>query len=206
MIPRHRQAPVVTALVAGLFALTACGATHAGDTAGTPSAPPVLTSPAPDPSAAAAAARAAHDEAFPEVAARCAGSGPATAGSSGGPAPLPTDPEAAKHAENNAFKQKRPLTGEARCRGDAHAQRIKKALTGPGVTVPATEAELVAALTRLGYEPVNGSVYRTGGALGFSYLVPGTGPCVTGWFGSPAKVEAHGVYMEGGCTEPRGGH
>ncbi|EFL13847.1 hypothetical protein [Streptomyces sp. C] len=41
---------------------------------------------------------------------------------------------------------------------------------------------------------------------GFALMLPGTGPCVSGRAADPARVEAHGVYLEGGCKEPAGGH
>ncbi|WP_412075262.1 hypothetical protein ACLF6K_04620 [Streptomyces xanthophaeus] len=210
---------LLAAAAVGLLALTACGSTRAADGGGTPSAASATGSPSQsgsafpsasasaDRAADAAAAKAAHDKAFPDIAARCAAEGAAaTTAASGAPDALPTDPEAAKHAENNAFKTQAKLTPEARCRGEAHALRIQKALAGPGAATPATEEGLTSALTAMGYEIAAGDVYRSGGALGFAYAIKGVGPCVTGWLGSPAKVEAHGVYMEGGCKEPRGGH
>ncbi|MFF0739171.1 hypothetical protein ACFYVL_02115 [Streptomyces sp. NPDC004111] len=205
MIRTSHRPLAMAALALGLLTLTACGTEKAGAGPGqssptTPASPTAL-------STSAAAARAAHDKAFPDVAARCKAT-KATAGTTGPekPEPLPTDPEAAKFAENHAFKQQARLTPEARCRGEAHAQRIQKALTGPGTTPPANEAALTAALTKLGYGPDNGTVQRVGNALGFSYSVPGIGPCVTGYLGTPTSIEAHGPYVEGGCTEPRGGH
>ncbi|MFD3696092.1 hypothetical protein ACFWUZ_08005 [Streptomyces sp. NPDC058646] len=201
-------------LAVGLLALTACGSTRAADGGGAPSAVSATGIPSgsasasrsPDVAADAAVAKAAHDKAFPDIAARCAAEGTATAAASGPPDALPTDPEAAKHAENNAFKKQAGLKPEARCRGEAHARRIKNALAGPGAVMPVTEEGLTSALTALGYEIAGGDVYRSGGALGFAYAIKGVGPCVTGWLGSPVKVEAHGAYMEGGCREPRGGH
>ncbi|MGW6942581.1 hypothetical protein ACWGF3_26775 [Streptomyces xanthophaeus] len=211
-----RRTPLAAALAAGLLALTACGTKPAADegntaassaASGSPSASP---SPTPDFAADAAAAKARHDKAFPDIAARCAAEG-AAATAAAPPAPatpdaLPTDPEAAKYAENHAFKKQGKLTPEAKCRGEAHAQRIKQALTGPGVVTPATEESLASALKAMGYELASGEVHRTGGALGFTFFVQGAGPCVTGQLGSPAEVTAHAVYVEGGCTEPRGGH
>ncbi len=215
-----RRTPLAAALAAGLLALTACGTKPAADegntaasaaASGSPSASP---SPTPDFAADAAAAKARHDKAFPDIAARCAAEGaaataaapPATPAAPATPDALPTDPEAAKYAENHAFKKQGKLTPEAKCRGEAHAQRIKQALTGPGVVTPATEESLASALKAMGYELASGEVHRTGGALGFTFFVQGAGPCVTGQLGSPAEVTAHAVYVEGGCTEPRGGH
>ncbi|MFJ2740789.1 hypothetical protein ACIO3O_14070 [Streptomyces sp. NPDC087440] len=209
MIRTSTRPAAVAVLAVGLLALTACGTLRADAGAG-PTPPGVdssLTSASPTAPDLVASARAAHDKAFPDVAARCKGviGGSPTAGP-GTPDPLPTDPEAAKYAENHAFKQQKRLTPEARCRGEAHAQRIRKALTGPGAPAPANEADLTSALARLGYPADSGSVYRAGDTLGFSYFVPETGPCVTGRLGTPATVTAHGAYLEGGCTEPRGGH
>ncbi|WP_272262467.1 hypothetical protein [Streptomyces xanthophaeus] len=219
-----RRTPLAAALAVGLLALTACGTKPAageGNTAassavsGSPSASP---SPTRDFAADAAAAKARHDKAFPDIAARCAAEGAAATAAAPSAAPsatpaapatpdaLPTDPEAAKYAENHAFKKQGRLTPEAKCRGEAHAQRIKQALTGPGVVTPATEESLASALKAMGYELASGEVHRTGGALGFTFFVQGAGPCVTGRLGSPAEVTAHAVYVEGGCTEPRGGH
>ncbi len=62
------------------------------------------------------------------------------------------------------------------------------------------------ALERLGYGSAQVEVYESGAGPGFSFSVPGTGPCITGHLASPPEVEAHGHYMEGGCREPKGGH
>lgn len=61
-------------------------------------------------------------------------------------------------------------------------------------------------LERLGYPRDAVQVRREGGAAGFSLFVPGAGPCISGRLASPPKVEVHGPYVEGGCTEPKGGH
>ncbi|MFD3514703.1 hypothetical protein [Streptomyces sp. NPDC058657] len=212
--PRLLAAAGAAALT--LLTLTACGGTtHAGPGTGPasagagtgPASSAAATSSPSTPAPEATAAKAAHDRAFPDVAARCDGAG-GTARATGSAKPVPrvTDPEAAKYAENHAFKQQARLSPEALCRGEAHAQRIRKALVGPGAKTPANEAALTAVLVRLGYEADSGTVHRTGGSLGFSSFVPVLGPCVTGRLGSPATFEAHGVYLEGGCTEPRGGH
>ncbi|WP_433544247.1 hypothetical protein ACQPZG_03420 (plasmid) [Streptomyces sp. CA-294286] len=204
--PSHQHSAVAV-LTLGLLTLTACGTMPTG--AGTDPPPPTaLASPtAPGRTASERAAKTAHDRKFPDVAARCkSGDGAAPTAAPDRPEPVPSDSEAAKYAENHAFKQQTRLTPEARCRGEAHARRIEKALTGPDAAAFVQEAELVTALTRLGYESDDGSVHRTGHTLGFSYLVPGIGPCVTGQLGPRATFEAHGAYLEGGCTEPRGGH
>jgi hypothetical protein len=191
------------ALVVCLPVLAGCGVTSAGAGAapGSASATAAVAIPA-DPVAA-------HDKDFPKIAAGC----PVPERTPAAPAPaapsaLPTDPEAAKYVENHAYRQTTGLTPATRCRGDAHALRIREALTGPGATAPDTEAELAAVLKRLGYRVAGHDVhvYRTGGALAFTLFIPGAGPCVVGSPADPAGIKAHGAYMEGGCIAPSGGH
>lgn len=216
-------------LVAALPALTACGTTKAGSAGNT--TPTAAGSPDP-----VASGSARHDRLFPDVAARCAQKaaeasadpqdGGANGGANGGTndgtndgandgasggessRELPMDPEARKYAENHAYKTQDTLSAENRCRADAHGARIKAALTGVGKAAPRGEAELAASLKELGYSVTGNEVYRSGGALGFALFIPEAGPCVTGrWTaGGGLTVEGHGVYMEGGCLEPKGGH
>ncbi|MER5928813.1 hypothetical protein [Streptomyces sp. NPDC002054] len=213
----RRPAPLTAAaavLTAGLLALTACGTTRTtagSDGAGGGSAP-ASAAPSAKPDyvvaaeASAAAAQQRHDRQFPDIVARCkdavAAASPSASGATGGP----VDPEAAKYAENHAYKTKGELSPEAECTGRAHAARITKSLAGAGKTTPATEADLRKALEKLGYPTASGEVFRSGGALGFAFFVDGSGACVTGRLDTPPRVEAHGPYMEGGCQEPRGGH
>ncbi|MEU9416511.1 hypothetical protein [Streptomyces sp. NPDC048272] len=224
MTSRTTLAAVVL-LAAALPALTACGTTKAGTAGSTP--PTAAGSSAPVPSGSAR-----HDRLFPDVAARCAakaagapadpqdggvngganGAGSATgsgAGSGGESSrELPTDPEARKYAENHAYKAQGTLSAESRCRADAHGARIKAALTGAGKAAPRGEVELAGSLKELGYTVSGNEVYRSGGALGFALFIPEAGPCVTGrWTADGGlTVEGHGVYVEGGCLEPKGGH
>ncbi|MER5760420.1 hypothetical protein [Streptomyces sp. NPDC002082] len=199
-------------LAAGAIVLTGCGTRTAGaGDAAEPPAPSVTPSvtPSVDYAAQAAAAVARHDALFPAIAARCAdvATGGASPGATAGE--LPADPEARKYAENHAFKQQAQLTPGARCRGDAHAARIKAAVAGGsgGKGAPHTVEEVRALLTGLGYGFDSGGVYGSGAVnVSFVLSVPESGPCVTGRLGPPLTVEAHGVYVEGGCLEPRGGH
>ncbi|MFE2877800.1 hypothetical protein ACFXG6_28610 [Streptomyces roseus] len=193
-------------LAAGLLVLTACGTTVPGSTAA-PSPLPSL-SPAPDYAAQAAAAVARHDALFPAVAAACAGKATTLPSRSAVPEGLPTDPEARKYAENHGYKQQGALTPAARCRGDAHAARIKAALDGSGGKgTPRTAQELSGLLTGMGYERQAADVYASStGDLSFVLAIPESGPCVTGRLTPPVSVQAHAVYTEGGCHEPRGGH
>ncbi|THA58418.1 hypothetical protein E6R62_04510 [Streptomyces sp. A1136] len=149
-----------------------------------------------------------HDKLFPEVAARCAGKAETLPTAASTPAELPTDPAARKYVENHGYKTQAPLTPAARCRGDAHAARIEAGLGGSdGKGTPRTTEELRVRLTGLGYRVESGDVYGSGPEnLTFVLSVPESGPCVTGYLGPPVKIEVHGVYLEGGCHEPRGGH
>ncbi|MFF3428086.1 hypothetical protein [Streptomyces sp. NPDC002602] len=212
MTSRMTWAAVVL-LAAALPALTACGTTKAGSAGNT--TPTAAGSPDP-----VASGSARHDRLFPDVAARCAAKAAETSadpqddgtngGTNGGESSreLPTDPEARKYAENHGYKTQGTLSAESRCRADAHGARIKAALTGAGKTAPSGEAELAGSLKELGYSVSGNEVYRSGGTLGFALFIPEAGPCVTGrWTaGGGLTVEGHGVYMEGGCLEPKGGH
>lgn len=205
--PRPR-AVVALLLAAAAIALTGCGTRTAG--AGNPQEPPAPSmAPSVDYAAQAAAAVARHDKLFPAIAARCADLGTGGAGPQATARELPADPEARKYAENHAFKQQAELTPGARCRGDAHAARIAAAVKGGagGKGAPHTAEELRAVLTGLGYGFDAGGVYGSGAVnVSFVLSVPESGPCVTGRLGPPVTVLAHGVYVEGGCLEPRGGH
>ncbi|MCX4776718.1 hypothetical protein [Streptomyces sp. NBC_01264] len=212
---RTRTRGAALLLAAGAVALTGCGTRAAG--AGSPAEPsaPAAT-PSVDYAAQAATAVARHDKLFPAIAARCGGAGAGAGSGEGeraiGASPggeLPADPEARKYAENHAFKQQAPLTPGARCRGAAHAARIKAAMTGGSGAkgAPHSADELRAVLTGLGYGFEGGGVYGSGAVnVSFVLSVPESGPCVTGRLGPPVTVEAHGMYVEGGCLEPRGGH
>ncbi|KQV09922.1 hypothetical protein ASE03_26350 [Kitasatospora sp. Root187] len=157
-------------------------------------------------------AKAEHDRAFPEVAAACAdvASGPSTTPSTT-PSTKPggsssPDPEQAKHAENHAYLTTVRMTPEAECRGGAHAKRITAALTLRAAKASLGADDVYDVLAGLGYPRREHLVEGSAGALGFTFMLPGVGPCITGKVGPPVVVEAHGVYVEGGCNRPRGGH
>ncbi|WP_156726185.1 hypothetical protein [Streptomyces apocyni] len=184
------------AVALGLLVLTGCGTERASDSA--------RTSPGPSASPTSQdTALAKHDRLFQDVAARCTDSTPS-------PSPTrsadgePPNPEAEKYAENHAYKRTMPLKPDAQCRGQAHADRITKALSTGDVR---DKQALSAALEKLSY-PKNGTqIHAVGETLVFSLFIPETGPCLSGKVTSPdAEVTPHGPYMEGGCTEPTGGH
>ncbi|WBB57733.1 hypothetical protein O7599_18785 [Streptomyces sp. WMMC500] len=157
----------------------------------------------------ARAARTEHDRAWPGIAEKCRGL-PTEATPE--PSKTPADdigppPENPKWAENHAFKQTFPVSPDEQCRGDVHAARI-----GAGLKAAAPADLKDARRTRhvledLGYD---GSVYAKPagpGAVAWDVTVTGTGPCVSGNTAYGAgEIEVHGRYMEGGCTEPVGGH
>ncbi|KOU28604.1 hypothetical protein ADK52_07045 [Streptomyces sp. WM6372] len=209
-----RTAPPARAvlLAAGMLVMTACvtacGTTVAGSGAVTDPSPVPAPGQSTDYAAQAAAAVARHDKLFPEVAAQCEGKASVAPARSAAPDDLPTDPEARKYAENHGYKKEVELTPAAQCRGDAHAARIRAALGGPeGKGAPRTTQELSGLLTGMGYTVDTGDVYASStGNLSFVLSIPESGPCVTGHVSPPVSVKAHGVYMEGGCREPRGGH
>ncbi|MGW6918237.1 hypothetical protein ACWGB8_31160 [Kitasatospora sp. NPDC054939] len=166
-----------------------------------PSAAPATTRPGP------AELLAQHDASFPDVAARCTGVGATALPPPSVPAGVPADPMAQKYAENNAFKQARALQADEKCRGDAHAARLAAALKATGRSGAALgEAGLKAELDRLGYPSQSARTYGSATTVGFSLWIPGPGPCLTGTSTTETVVRAHGPYLEGGCTEPRGGH
>ncbi|MEW1914539.1 hypothetical protein AB0442_40200 [Kitasatospora sp. NPDC085895] len=202
-----RLAPATAAVTAVLLA-AGCGSVRAGGAGGGAAAPAsaATSASASGRSAADVTAQvlAEHDRRYPEVAAGCAGARTATAVPTPSASRAPADPEGSKYAENHAFRQTAPVDAAQQCRGDAHAARILAALTGNGRQPD--EAAVRQVLERLGYPRDAVQVRRDGGAAGFSLFVPGAGPCISGRLASPPEVEVHGPYVEGGCTEPKGGH
>ncbi|MCX5208001.1 hypothetical protein OG689_01500 [Kitasatospora sp. NBC_00240] len=192
-------------LLAGCGQRSASGAGSGSSSAAGAKAPAVASTPP-----GVAELQAQQDALFPEVAARCAGAGTASAPSPSASAGVadgaPDDPSARKYAENHAYKQTVALTPQSRCRGDAHAARITAALKATGRPAALGEAELRAELERLGYPTRGGEVHSSGGTVGFSLWIPGSGPCLTGTLGATPRIQAHGAYLEGGCNEPQGGH
>ncbi|GGV24437.1 hypothetical protein GCM10010495_45020 [Kitasatospora herbaricolor] len=196
---------------AAVLLLAGCGQRSASDTGSGPAtaagakAPTAATAPP-----GIAELQAQQDALFPEVAARCAGVSTASAPSPSASADVaggePDDPWARKYAENHAYRQTVDLSPQSRCRGDAHAARITTALRATGRAAVLGEAELRAELDRLGYPTRGGEVHSSGGTVGFSLWIPGSGPCLTGTLGAIPRVQAHGSYLEGGCNEPQGGH
>ncbi len=194
------------AVLVGMLVLAGCGSVPAPD--GPAASRPAVPSPMSSYEEQAKLAKAEHDRAFPEVAAACAdvASGPSATPSTTPSGTGSPDPEAAKYAENHAYLTTVRMTPEAECRGGAHAKRIAAALTQRAAKAPLGADAVSDVLAGLGYPGREHLVEGSAGALGFTFMLPGVGPCITGKVGPPVVVEAHGVYVEGGCNRPRGGH
>ncbi|MGK5629938.1 hypothetical protein, partial [Streptomyces sp. URMC 123] len=109
------------------------------------------------------------------------------------------------HADNRAFRGTVPLTAESRCRGEREARRVTAALAAPR---PGTVSDSAVrdALAGLGYAPDTIEVDPP--ASGRVTFTVGLYPvCLEGSTdGRTSEVDVHGVYMEGGCERPAGGH
>ncbi|BAJ33083.1 MULTISPECIES: hypothetical protein [Kitasatospora] len=204
MIRPTLSATAATLAVAALLGgLTGCGSTRAAGSSGAPGAQTSAQAEAQRQYAEQRRqAEAAHDRAFPAVAAACAGkeatmppSTPA-AGSSGG-----HQPENPKYGENHAYLKMTSITPLQQCRGNEHASRLSvEAARQP----PAGPEQAKALLTRLGYPEAR--VGQSADGVRFSFSVPGVGPCLSGVLSATPRIEVHGAYVEGGCETPQGGH
>ncbi|WBB57732.1 hypothetical protein O7599_18780 [Streptomyces sp. WMMC500] len=150
------------------------------------------------------AARAEHDRAWPDVAEKCRDvRAEPSAETSAGDHPEPENP---KYAENNAYKQTTDVAPDELCRGEAHAARIAAALDDAALADPGDERAVRLVLRDLGYAEDRVSTQVAASAVGWDVMVAGAGPCISGSTDFPDDIDVHGVYMEGGCTEPAGGH
>ncbi|MFF3008366.1 hypothetical protein ACFVTF_36855 [Kitasatospora sp. NPDC057940] len=185
-------------------ALAGCGSVSAPGGASTTAT--TATTPTREPGQAGAEALARHDRLFPQVAAKCAG---VAATPPSAPAAAPTGDGgtwADKYAENHAYKQTVRLLADAQCRGEAHAARIADALRPAGTSAAVGEAGLRAALQRLGYPAELVDVHTSAGTPGFDLEIPEAVLCVSGLLTARPDIHPHGMYLDGGCTEPKGGH
>ena len=106
------------------------------------------------------------------------------------------------YVENHAFQQRLRLCDDDLARTRAEAERTREGLGQRGAL---TAAEVVAALAELGHEPGSTTVADEGGVVRFTVLVaPG---CLDGTVAADeVRVEARGLFAEGGCVKPVGGH
>ncbi|MFF2350523.1 hypothetical protein ACFVVL_12140 [Kitasatospora sp. NPDC058115] len=210
---RRPATAAAVGVLAVVVAVTGCGSVRSTGADGTPAAGGAAASSAalPDPAEQVRKGVAEHDRLFPQVAALgCASARPSTpAGGPGATSAVPAepvDPWVAKHAENSMYKQMALLGAEDRCRGEAHSRRISEAVKARTATAPPTQDAVRGILESLGYPRTAVQISAYGSEVSFELTVPGAGPCVAGRIGASVTVEAHGYYLEGGCTEPKGGH
>ncbi|MFF7457130.1 hypothetical protein [Kitasatospora sp. NPDC008115] len=212
---RRLAVAVAVGVLTVAVAVTGCGSvrvTEAGGGGGGGGTVAETTVPAePDPATDPVRQGVAdHDRLFPGVAALgCASAKPSpSAGGTGTTAPaVPADPWAARHAENSMYKQMAPLNAVDRCRGEAHSRRISDVVKARAALGPLTGDDVHGILESLGYPRNSAQVQLAGGQVSFELTIPGAGPCVGGRVaGGSVSVEAHGNYLDGGCSEPKGGH
>lgn len=198
---------------AGTAALLAVALTGCGTETRTAPASGAGASARQDAAKAEREARARHDRMFADIAARCASADKSvdptpSRTAADGPKDGDPQPENPKYAENHAFKQQAPMDGDALCRGTAHADRIARALTAPGGSAAPDAQRVMDELTGLGYPKESVHVSQWSDRVRFTVSVPQAGPCVTGDIVARQDIDVspHGVYIEGGCVEPVGGH
>jgi hypothetical protein len=197
----RRGAVAVVAVFLGAVVAAGCGEESGADSGpGTPSSGGSPSSP----EEYAEAARKEHDRAWPDVAEKCRDVRPEPTAGAGEGGPVPENP---KYGENNAYKQTTEVSPDEQCRGEAHAARIAAALDDVAPADLKDERRIRLALEDLGYAAETVSAYQSGpSAVGWDVTVAGAGPCISGNTDWPGETDVHGVYMEGGCTEPTGGH
>ncbi|MFD7832816.1 hypothetical protein [Kitasatospora sp. NPDC059803] len=71
---------------------------------------------------------------------------------------------------------------------------------------PAAPPPTSPALQRLGYPAELVNVRTSAGAPGFDLEIPEAVLCVSGLLTARPDIRPHGMYLDGGCTEPKGGH
>ncbi|MFF0726106.1 hypothetical protein [Streptomyces sp. NPDC004134] len=198
----RRGAVAVAAVVLGAVVAAGCGEESGAGGPDTPSS-------GGSPSTAeeyAEATRKDHDRAWPGIARECRDVRPepsAEAGD-GGEGPVPENP---KYGENNAYKQTTDVTPGELCRGEGHAARIAAALKDAAPADLGDEDLTRRIFEDLGYTGDTVSARANdGGLVWWDVLVAGAGPCISGTTDPATGIDVHGVYMEGGCTEPAGGH
>ncbi|GAA2815758.1 hypothetical protein [Saccharopolyspora taberi] len=107
------------------------------------------------------------------------------------------------HADNRAYLETRKLSVDERCKGEAEAGKIRTAVEQLRVDGRLGAADVRNALAGLGYQAVDVSEMTAG----TNFVVDLLPICLEGSVTTTAtEVEAHGVYMEGGCARPSGGH
>lgn len=170
-------------LLAALFAFTACGTTDGAELTGSGAAP-APSSPA----------------------ARCAGPDqevrvPAYDPDEGFVGDVPGDMPP-HYAANHAFQQRIRLCGENLTAATAEATRMAEALQA--VREPQA-ADVRRVLAELGHPAAETTVAESPDGVAFTVMVAPA--CLDGVVGTGGVVvRPLGIYSEGGCTKPVGGH
>lgn len=142
---------------------------------------------------------------------RCAGPdqqvGVPSYGPSGYVGDLPGDMPP-NYAANHAFQRRMRLCGDDLTHAAAEGARLREALGG---LEPRTVETVQRALVGLGHDPRSMTV--TPGASGVTFVLEAAGRpealnfCLDGTVGPDgATVTVGGIYSEGGCIKPVGGH
>ncbi|MDT0341838.1 hypothetical protein [Streptomyces litchfieldiae] len=110
-----------------------------------------------------------------------------------------------RYSENHAFRDTLDLDPAEQRRGEEEAERARQALETLRTGGEFGPEEVNGALTGLGYQA--DAVFTAAFGDQVTFAVSLSPVCLEGIVGPAAvTVEAHGVYMEGGCREPAGGH
>ncbi|WP_162943716.1 hypothetical protein [Arthrobacter celericrescens] len=111
------------------------------------------------------------------------------------------DPEAAM-AENEQYREQRPLSAETKAEHTRRIPVVRKALEA--LADPADSKDVERALDAIGVNAQDAQTDDTGSGIRFG--VPFAGGCLVGFVGTDGKVEvsSRGSILDGGCLEMSG--
>ncbi|WP_115786883.1 hypothetical protein [Arthrobacter silvisoli] len=111
------------------------------------------------------------------------------------------DPEAAM-AENERYREQRPLSAGTKAEHNRRIPAVRKALEA--LPDPADNKEVKRALDAIGVNTQDAQTDDTGSGIRFG--VPVAGGCLVGLVGTDGKVEvsSRGSILDGGCLEMSG--
>ncbi|NGO75738.1 hypothetical protein G6045_08625 [Streptomyces sp. YC504] len=116
-------------------------------------------------------------------------------------------PENPKWAENHGYLQTLRLSPRGACEGAAHRERLQGALSQQKVPSAAGVQDTLRALDYPQSRVLG--LYESGGLVLFTLDLSHatSGVCLDGSVRPQGvQLEEHGVYLEGGCERPKGGH
>ncbi|WP_199551385.1 hypothetical protein [Streptomyces sp. N35] len=116
-------------------------------------------------------------------------------------------PENPKWAENHGYLQTLRLSPRGACEGAAHREHLQEALSEQKSPNAAGIQDTLRALDYPQSRVLD--LYESGGLVLFTLDLSDavSGVCLDGSVGPQgARLEEHGVYLEGGCERPKGGH